>query len=64
MTDFAPLLTETPAEHPFAPFVRILGTLLKDPNIGKLIVPIVPDESRTFSMESLFHQIGIRSAVG
>ncbi|EFQ62624.1 2-oxo-acid dehydrogenase E1 component homodimeric type [Pseudomonas fluorescens WH6] len=45
-------------------FVRILGTLLKDPQVGKLIVPIVPDESRTFGMESLFRQIGIHSAVG
>lgn len=45
-------------------FVRILGTLLKDPHIGKLIVPIVPDESRTFGMESLFRQIGIYSHVG
>ena len=45
-------------------FVRILGTLLKDPNIGRLIVPIVPDESRTFGMESLFRQIGIHSHVG
>ncbi|WP_405121384.1 pyruvate dehydrogenase (acetyl-transferring), homodimeric type [Pseudomonas petroselini] len=45
-------------------FVRILGTLLKDPHLGKLIVPIVPDESRTFGMESLFRQIGIHSAVG
>ncbi|MCZ3030596.1 hypothetical protein NYY88_20010, partial [Acinetobacter baumannii] len=42
-------------------FVRILGTLLKDPHLGKLIVPIVPDESRTFGMESLFRQIGIHS---
>ena len=45
-------------------FVRILATLLKDPNIGKLIVPIVPDESRTFGMENLFRQIGIHSHVG
>ncbi|AZF53894.1 Pyruvate dehydrogenase E1 component [Pseudomonas sp. R4-34-07] len=45
-------------------FVRILGTLLKDPHLSKLIVPIVPDESRTFGMESLFRQIGIHSAVG
>ncbi|WP_116866286.1 pyruvate dehydrogenase (acetyl-transferring), homodimeric type [Pseudomonas syringae] len=45
-------------------FVRILSTLLKDPNIGKLIVPIVPDESRTFGMENLFRQIGIHSHVG
>ncbi|WGS54835.1 pyruvate dehydrogenase (acetyl-transferring), homodimeric type [Paraburkholderia sp. D15] len=45
-------------------FVRILGTLLKDPNLGKLIVPIVPDESRTFGMEGMFRQIGIHSPVG
>ncbi|MFT4510400.1 pyruvate dehydrogenase (acetyl-transferring), homodimeric type [Caballeronia sp. 15711] len=45
-------------------FVRILSTLLKDPNLGKLIVPIVPDESRTFGMEGLFRQIGIHSSVG
>ncbi|WP_273820523.1 pyruvate dehydrogenase (acetyl-transferring), homodimeric type [Pseudomonas asplenii] len=45
-------------------FVRILGTLLKDRQIGRLVVPIVPDESRTFGMESLFRQIGIHSAVG
>jgi len=45
-------------------FVRILSTLLKDPNLGKLIVPIVPDESRTFGMEGLFRQIGIHSPVG
>jgi pyruvate dehydrogenase E1 component len=45
-------------------FVRILSKLLKDKNIGKQVVPIVPDESRTFGMESLFGQIGIYSAVG
>jgi len=45
-------------------FVRILATLLKDPDIGKLVVPIVPDESRTFGMEGLFRQIGIHSYVG
>lgn len=45
-------------------FVRILTTLLKDPSLGKLIVPIVPDESRTFGMEGLFRQIGIHSPVG
>ncbi|WP_233837876.1 pyruvate dehydrogenase (acetyl-transferring), homodimeric type [Paraburkholderia sp. ZP32-5] len=45
-------------------FVRILSTLLKDPNLGKLVVPIVPDESRTFGMEGLFRQIGIHSPVG
>jgi pyruvate dehydrogenase E1 component len=45
-------------------FVRILTTLLKDKNIGKHIVPIVPDEARTFGMEGLFRQIGIYSQVG
>ncbi len=45
-------------------FVRLLGILLKDKKIGKHIVPIVADESRTFGMEGLFRQIGIWSTVG
>jgi pyruvate dehydrogenase E1 component len=45
-------------------FVRILTTLLKDKTIGKYVVPIVPDEARTFGMEGLFRQIGIYSSVG
>ena len=45
-------------------FVRMLTKLLRDPEIGKLIVPIVPDEARTFGMESLFRQVGIYSHVG
>ncbi|MGH8181609.1 MAG: pyruvate dehydrogenase (acetyl-transferring), homodimeric type [Steroidobacteraceae bacterium] len=45
-------------------FVRILTTLLKDKQIGKSVVPIVPDEARTFGMEGLFRQIGIYSSVG
>lgn len=45
-------------------FVRILNILLKDKEIGKRIVPIVPDESRTFGMEGLFRQLGIWSQVG
>src|SRR5215510_208558 len=45
-------------------FVRILTTLLKDKTIGRHIVPIVPDEARTFGMEGLFRQIGIYSSVG
>jgi len=45
-------------------FVRILGKLLKDKEIGKYIVPIVPDEARTFGMEALFRQCGIYSSVG
>ncbi|VAX26048.1 Pyruvate dehydrogenase E1 component [hydrothermal vent metagenome] len=45
-------------------YVRILTRLLKDREVGKLIVPIVPDEARTFGMESLFRQVGIYSHVG
>lgn len=45
-------------------YVRILTKLLKNKEIGKLIVPIVPDEARTFGMEALFRQIGIYSHVG
>ncbi|HPI37384.1 MAG TPA: pyruvate dehydrogenase (acetyl-transferring), homodimeric type [Ignavibacteriaceae bacterium] len=45
-------------------FVRILAKLLRDKEIGKLIVPIVPDEARTFGMEAMFRQIGIYSHAG
>jgi len=45
-------------------FVRILSTLLRDKTIGKRVVPIVPDESRTFGMEGMFRQFGIFSQVG
>ena len=45
-------------------FVQMLGTLLRDKAIGKHIVPIVPDESRTFGMEGMFRQLGIYSSVG
>jgi pyruvate dehydrogenase E1 component len=45
-------------------FVRILSSLLRDKHIGPRVVPIVPDESRTFGMEGLFRQIGIFSQVG
>ena len=44
--------------------VRMLTMLVKDKNIGKHIVPIVPDEARTFGMEGMFRQIGIYSSVG
>jgi pyruvate dehydrogenase E1 component len=44
--------------------VQILAKLLKDKNVGKLIVPIVPDESRTFGMDSLFRQVGIYAHKG
>lgn len=45
-------------------FVRVLNTLLRDKAIGKRVVPIVPDESRTFGMEGMFRQFGIFSQVG
>ncbi len=45
-------------------FVRILAKLLKDKEIGKFIVPIVPDEARTFGMEALFRQVGIYAHTG
>jgi pyruvate dehydrogenase E1 component len=45
-------------------FVRILNTLMRDKGIGKYVVPIVPDESRTFGMEGMFRQFGIYSQSG
>jgi pyruvate dehydrogenase E1 component len=45
-------------------FVSILRHLLKDPEIGKLIVPIVPDEGRTFGLESAIRQVGIYASEG
>ncbi len=45
-------------------FVRILSTLLRDKTLGKYIVPIVPDEARTFGMEGMFRQLGIYSHLG
>jgi pyruvate dehydrogenase E1 component len=45
-------------------FVGMLRKMLRDPEIGKFIVPIVPDEARTFGMESLFRTVGIYSSVG
>jgi pyruvate dehydrogenase E1 component len=45
-------------------FVRMLSTLARDKNIGKNIVPIVPDEARTFGMEGMFRQLGIYSFKG
>jgi pyruvate dehydrogenase E1 component len=45
-------------------FVRILTTLLRDKNVGKNVVPIVPDESRTFGMEGLFRSVGIYNPEG
>lgn len=45
-------------------FVRLLGALVKDKAIGKNIVPIIPDEARTFGMEGLFRQLGIYAPAG
>jgi pyruvate dehydrogenase E1 component len=64
---FKPLLEATAEGREISTtmaFVRLMTGLVKDPNIGKRIVPIVPDESRTFGMEGLFRQLGIYSQVG
>jgi pyruvate dehydrogenase E1 component len=45
-------------------FVRILSALVKDKEIGQRVVPIVPDEARTFGMEGMFRQLGIYSSIG
>ncbi|MBI2568625.1 MAG: pyruvate dehydrogenase (acetyl-transferring), homodimeric type [Candidatus Schekmanbacteria bacterium] len=45
-------------------FVRLLARLLRHPRIGKLVVPIIPDEARTFGMDALFRQCGIYAAFG
>src|SRR5690606_18440824 len=45
-------------------FVALLRRLMSDPEIGRLIVPIVPDEARTFGMDSLFRKFGIYSQQG
>src|SRR3954454_5629812 len=45
-------------------FVRLLSKLLRDKELGQLVVPIVPDEARTFGMEALFRQVGIYSHAG
>ena len=66
LTAFQPLL-EAGGEREFSTtmaFVRLLNILVRDKSIGKQIVPIVPDESRTFGMEGMFRQLGIYSSVG
>ena len=55
--------SDRPASTTMA-FVRMLAKLLRDPTLGPRVVPIVPDEARTFGMEALFRQIGIYSRVG
>ena len=67
LSDFKPLLSATTEGREISTtmaFVRLLNILVKDKNIGKRIVPIVPDESRTFGMEGMFRQLGIWSHVG
>ncbi|MCK5829690.1 MAG: pyruvate dehydrogenase (acetyl-transferring), homodimeric type [Methylococcales bacterium] len=67
LADFKRLLAGTGEGHESSTtmaFVGMLGVLVKDKNIGKRIVPIVPDESRTFGMEGMFRQLGIWSQVG
>ncbi len=45
-------------------FVRLLNMLIRDKQLGKQVVPIIPDEARTFGMEGMFRQLGIYSSVG
>ncbi|MBM4197746.1 MAG: pyruvate dehydrogenase (acetyl-transferring), homodimeric type [Gammaproteobacteria bacterium] len=45
-------------------FVRVLTKLLRDPGVGRYVVPIVADEARTFGMEGMFRQVGIYSSLG
>ncbi|AHF03564.1 pyruvate dehydrogenase [Marichromatium purpuratum 984] len=45
-------------------FVRLLNLIIRDPGIGRYVVPIVPDEARTFGMEGMFRQLGIYSSQG
>src|SRR4029078_9209647 len=45
-------------------FTRIVSKLIRDKGLGKRIVPIIPDEARTFGMDALFGQVGIYSSVG
>jgi pyruvate dehydrogenase E1 component len=56
--------TETRKASTTMVFVRMLSKLLRDKEIGHLVVPIVPDEARTFGMEALFRAVGIYSHVG
>ena len=66
LSDFKPLLAGSGSSQSSTTmaFVRMLGIIIKDKNVGKRVVPIVPDESRTFGMEGMFRQLGIWSQVG
>jgi pyruvate dehydrogenase E1 component len=64
---FAPLLEATSDGREISTtmaFVRILNTIVRDKVLGKRVVPIVPDESRTFGMEGMFRQLGIWNQLG
>ena len=63
---FGDLMAGSKAPHPSTTmaFVRLLTLLMKTPQIGKRVVPIIPDEARTFGMESLFRQFGIYASGG
>ena len=65
LSDFKALLEANDKESSTTmAFVRLLNILTKDKNIGKRVVPFIPDESRTFGMEGMFRQLGIWSQVG
>lgn len=66
LSDFEPLLKGTGDRKisTTMAFVRLITHLCKDKNIGKRVVPIIPDEARTFGMEGLFRQLGIYSYIG
>ena len=64
---FTPLLEATAEGREISTtmaFVRLLNIVIKDKTIGKRVVPIVPDESRTFGMEGMFRQLGIWNQLG
>ncbi len=66
LSDFEPILAGSGgrAISTTMAFVRLLSILVKDKNIGQRVVPIVPDEARTFGMEGMFRQLGIYSPIG
>ncbi len=61
---FTPVITNTKDMSTTMAFVRMLSIMIKEQSLGKRIVPIIPDEARTFGMEGLFKQLGIWSAGG
>ncbi len=66
LDSFSPLLASSKKRElsTTMAFVRLLGILVKDKEIGRHIVPIIPDEARTFGMEGLFRQLGIYAPTG